>query len=691
MQLDYEISHGLQSNTRIELQLWEDIYVSSLAAPYRSPSWHRTLPAIIFWTFILLAPFACSVLIASSVEAQAISDSMPAGANPSAIAINPSTHLIYVANSAGNTVTVLDEVIHAVTATEQTGTNPVAIAIDPVSNQTFVANFSSNTVSVIDGNTNTVSSAVVVGQAPYAIAVNPVTHQIYVANSSSNTVSIINGKTLTVVATVDVGTDPVAIAANPITNQVYVANRASNTVTVIDGANLAVATTVTTGEAPDAIAVNPVTNQVYVANLGGNSVTTIDGAAQAVSATISTGTSPSAIALNSFLNQIYVANLNSGNITIIDGVTNASTTVGVGSGPQAIAVNPISNQIYVANILGSNLTVIDGISHKVTHTVQTGLKPDAIAVDIVTNHIYVANNGSSDVTVIDGTKHTIGSAMKSAMNQVSVVSQEHVDGNKTAKSMSNYVPIRLRLVAVRDRQTLAIAPLFKTTNDRPSFMVAATTIYTTSTAYSNIGTASNPPPTAVYYQLDGLNGTWAEAKMASFTGANPGSFSINLSKAESLGRHILYVFAAYGEEGTPVSSGNGTGNSPEVGNPQRLFFSIQPTPTVTILTTDATPNGRLYTVSVGSAISFTASIRTAVTGIGVNAGQIAFYDGKQLLGTKDLASGSTFQTRSLTEGQHAISVQYVSTGKPKYLKSSSNVLFLNVVGTLSKNARSTSH
>jgi YVTN family beta-propeller protein len=68
-----------------------------------------------------------------------------------------------------------------VTATVATGAFPLAIAINPVTNRVYVANYSSNSITVIDGATNFTSN-VGVGTNPYAVAANPVTNMIYVAN-----------------------------------------------------------------------------------------------------------------------------------------------------------------------------------------------------------------------------------------------------------------------------------------------------------------------------------------------------------------------------------------------------------------------------------------------------------------------------------------------------------------------------
>src|ERR1022692_4242522 len=72
-----------------------------------------------------------------------------------------------------------------VTATVSAGLAPIAIAVNPVTNTIYVANLDSNNVTVMDGATNTVTATVPVGIGPGAIAVNPVTNQIYVGDEGT--------------------------------------------------------------------------------------------------------------------------------------------------------------------------------------------------------------------------------------------------------------------------------------------------------------------------------------------------------------------------------------------------------------------------------------------------------------------------------------------------------------------------
>src|SRR5204863_3519406 len=71
------------------------------------------------------------------------------------------------------------------------GTSPFAVAVNPVTNKIYVANTGSGSVTVIDGASNT-ASTVGVGSGPIAVAVNPVTNKIYVANQVGS-VTVIDG------------------------------------------------------------------------------------------------------------------------------------------------------------------------------------------------------------------------------------------------------------------------------------------------------------------------------------------------------------------------------------------------------------------------------------------------------------------------------------------------------------------
>ena len=382
------------------------------------------------------------LLLPAAAAAQTATTTVGVGTGPEAVAINPITNKIYVANYGSNNVSVIDGATNTTTKVGA-GTEPDAIAVNPLTNTIYVANFGSASVTVINGATNK-TSTVTAGTNPIAIAVNPDTNTIYVANAGSSNVTVINGST-NATSTVQAGTNPYAVAVNPVTNMIYVANYNSANVTVIDGATNAT-TPVAAGTTPFAVAVNPVTNKIYVANEGSANVTIIDGATNTPS-TVPAGTSPYAIAVNQVTNQAYVVNYgNAGStstVTVINGTSTSTSTIVVGIQPQAIAVNPITNQIYVANWGGgeaSTVTAIDGPSAS-TVTLTAGSAPYAIAVNPATNRIYAANEGSNNVTVIDGATYAYTMLASGNYQYIAVAVNPVTDNVYVAYPNSNTVTV----------------------------------------------------------------------------------------------------------------------------------------------------------------------------------------------------------------------------------------------------------
>ena len=124
-------------------------------------------------------------------------------------------------------------------ATVTVGTGPGAVAVDPATDTLYVADAGSRTVSVVDGATCDAASAAnctpvataTVGSGPSALAVDSHTHTLYVANAGSGTVSVVGESTCdaastlncTPIATATVGTGPDGMAVDQNTGAVYVA------------------------------------------------------------------------------------------------------------------------------------------------------------------------------------------------------------------------------------------------------------------------------------------------------------------------------------------------------------------------------------------------------------------------------------------------------------------------------------
>lgn len=193
---------------------------------------------------------------------------IPVGPHPRGLAVNSATNRIYV--EVANSVVVINGDTNTVAATIH---NPVengfssALAINPVTNRVYVANFLENSVWVIDGTNNSVVATIGVGSLPRSVAVNPATDRIYVSNLADSSVSVINGSTNTVEVNIPVGF-LCELAVNSVTGRIYVTN-ADIDIAILDGRvtsptyNTVLSRLSFPARMYD-VAVNPTTNIFYV-------------------------------------------------------------------------------------------------------------------------------------------------------------------------------------------------------------------------------------------------------------------------------------------------------------------------------------------------------------------------------------------------------------------------------------------
>jgi DNA-binding beta-propeller fold protein YncE len=317
------------------------------------------------------------------------------------------------------------------------GTNPVAVAVDPSTHTVYVANSGSGTagtVSVINATTcNAINSAgcshvstlEVPGGNPDDITVDLPTDTIYVATTTAsgpNLLSVFNGATCNATTTSGCGQTPATlplgdsggatgnsilnIAVNQATDTIYATNIADlnatfegDTVYVINGATCDAANTTGCSHTPASITPgNPLQPG---------------------------GLIPWGVAIDSATDTIYVAieagGDFAGSVAVIDGATcNGSDTTGCGQTPLTVpagfgvsemAIDPATHMIYATNTEDASLSVINGaqcnrfISHGCRLAPPTvpagsypGFAPGTITVDPAAGTAYV--NSVFGVSVI---------------------------------------------------------------------------------------------------------------------------------------------------------------------------------------------------------------------------------------------------------------------------------------------------
>ena len=109
-------------------------------------------------------------------------------------------------NVLSDNVTVINGTNNTVTATVAAQSEPTAVAVDPVTNSVYVANLNNNcdssgacgnSVTVINGATNAVTATLPTDTEPYSVAINPVTGKVYIANIMGDDVTVVDAVSYT--------------------------------------------------------------------------------------------------------------------------------------------------------------------------------------------------------------------------------------------------------------------------------------------------------------------------------------------------------------------------------------------------------------------------------------------------------------------------------------------------------------
>src|ERR1700690_3836552 len=104
----------------------------------------------------------------------------PAGNGPVGIAVDPVRHRAYVANDdIPGTITVINTSTNSVVGTPiSVGAAPLGVVVNPAGTFVYVANSATNTVSIINTQTSGVQT-ITVGNNPYGIAINPAGTRVF--------------------------------------------------------------------------------------------------------------------------------------------------------------------------------------------------------------------------------------------------------------------------------------------------------------------------------------------------------------------------------------------------------------------------------------------------------------------------------------------------------------------------------
>jgi YVTN family beta-propeller protein len=296
---------------------------------------------------------------------------------------------------------------------------PNDVAIDPTTHRVYVSGRDDNRLTMIDGVSLAVLNSVEVGRQPWGVAVNPSTNKVYVANFASDSIYVLDASTLAVLHVIPVGPRPTFVRVNEKTNRVFVVTYGNNSVVVLDGEHDDAIMDVKSsgGFGAWGLAVNPNLNRLYVSNRDTGSVTTLDGEnsfqvinSQTIAPCGAKGSSPYSLGFNPKNDKLYIAcapwpdRVVNGAAIYSAGPGGLSqrgyVAIGEGGadGGGGVAVNTTTGNVFITNSAADSVSVISA-GDQVTATIPVGGNPFGVGVDPGTGRVFVANRNTGDVSV----------------------------------------------------------------------------------------------------------------------------------------------------------------------------------------------------------------------------------------------------------------------------------------------------
>lgn len=528
------------------------------------------------------------------------------GLHPTGIAFDPLTNRVFVTNAADNTVSVVDITPGtAVPAYEENfGNGDTAydhIDANPATGTIYTLQlgtvFAINEAQAGAGDNGTGQNSAGVTAIPLAqthsesVVVNPATNKIYAGDNQGFFYSIDGGTNkATQLNVLPASAQITALAVDTAVNKILAYDLTSGNLFVLDSTTDTLLKTVPIGSSTsNAVFIDPATSLAYV--VINAFVKVVDPNAGAVVATIPFSGQFAYGAFNAPAHRLYVG-AGGFNLYVIDTSQNTiATTVAL---PRftllAVGVNPLTGNYYVGMNDGNavyHIQVYSGASNSlITDLISTDhpeiTDVEAIVANPLNNSMYVGSdrgNAQVAVAVIDGLTNAVTGLPSSPFETIThALTVELGDGLMAAAGISyttlyfptsdvtggNILPIAMSFQGVKDAQTIATNPLFRTRNTTPSMFIAATSNFS--------GQTSALVPKQAFYQVDGWQGTWTAVKLTPQN--NTTSFAkVKLAKLAT-GQHILYAYASVGDVATVQSQASGE-NSPVISPIGSFVFTVE--------------------------------------------------------------------------------------------------------------------
>lgn len=354
-----------------------------------------------------------SSLTVISDSTNAATGTYAVGSGPAAMAYDPASRLLFVANSVSSNVTVFNTSTDSHVAELAVGGSPLGIAFDPVNGLVYQVAYTPMTVAEIDGATGTIAKTVGSANFPVNVGIDSSTGNAFVINQGSSNVeanlTVIDHGTGSTTDSIPLVVVPYGVTVAPTTGQLFVADYMGNSSYRLNASTNLVDSVAPVGLLPENSVYDPVNGDLYIVGTSPSTITVITRGGASV-ATIPVGLGPTSIAYDSANGDLYVPSDYWGNVTVINATTNhviGAISIKPYDNLRGILYDPDNQELYVSDAYGDNLTVIDGSTNHLGGSIRVGTFPAAIVLDPHNRTLFVANTGSGNLSVVSDASNTV--------------------------------------------------------------------------------------------------------------------------------------------------------------------------------------------------------------------------------------------------------------------------------------------
>ncbi|MCI4320586.1 MAG: YncE family protein [Thermoplasmata archaeon] len=326
------------------------------------------------------------------------------------LAIDASSHRLYVALSYSDNLTIVSTTSNTVVGSVTVGYDLEAIALDALVGVIVVSFWGTHGELRFfsAGNGSFLGRALTYEWNPL-FCVDEGTGFVDVAGASTDRLRILNASSASFVANVSVGLTPDGILYDPFNGDLYVSETDAGVVTILNASTKTLVGSVATGEGASNLKLCPSVDRVFVSNSGSGTVSVLNATTNSVVATVKVSQGLGDMAWDPADGDVFVTS-GGGIVSVLNGTTGSlvANISGFPNPPTRAVFDPANGQVYLMDIWGGPVAVVNGTTYRVIANVSLG---NGTGVDIeyepITAEVWVVTSWPGVLMAISGRTNSI--------------------------------------------------------------------------------------------------------------------------------------------------------------------------------------------------------------------------------------------------------------------------------------------